>query len=488
MSRMRLLAALAVAVCTGLVALSAAVGLTGSTPVAAAAAALLAPVAGWLAWRRPILPIESAPRARGLEIVSGVATICALIVLTRLAIFMIDPSKVGTSTVPASTWEVRHSCLSAYFVAAQAAGQGHNPYDNTLYDLPNDNPSGIRKPRTIGPFNVDVYEYPPPFLLLPRLLGLLAPDFLRFRSLWFALNLAIVLVVLPVVARALGPPAATRAMLLAPLVLFAIPTLSGLQKGNIQLVIIALSMLAMVCFQRRQWAAGGALLAYTTASKLFPGLLVLYLLGRRQWRAAIWTVAMGLVYVGATLADVGWTPMRGFLTHLPGLLGGEAFPAFRNPAAMAINASVPGLVFKLKLFGVPGMGFVMARIVGTASTAAVAWLLLRAARTPRADVEQPFVWLSILVLATLCSPFLPQAYSGYPPLWLLTLLAATAVPTRKSLALVVAACIGLSMFWPLDWPIDPRLLAVANAVPQALTIGIAVIGIRRRPAAAAALR
>ena len=425
--------------------------------------------------------------ARRLEILSVVAVIGALIVLVRLTTFMVDPSHVGSSMVPSSAWEVRHSCLSAYFVAGQAVGRGLDPYDDTLYNAPDDAGTGPRKARKIGTFNVDVYEYPPPFLLLPRLCGLLAPDFLRLRSLWYVLNLAIVIVALLVVARTLAPAAARRALLLSPLVLGAIPTLSGLQKGNIQLAIIALSMLAMVLFERRQWAAGGALLAFTTASKLFPGLLVLYLLGRRQWRAVAWTAGMGLAYCGATLLDVGWAPFQGFLHHLPGLLGGQAFPAFRNPAATAINASIPGLVFKLKLFGVPGMGFGMARIVGTASTLVVVWLVLRAARSPDSDRGQALVWLAILILATLCSPFLPQAYSSYPPLWLLLLLAATAAPSTKLIVLVVATSIGLNVYWPLDWPMDPRLLALLNAVPQALTVAVAVLGLRRPAAPVRAL-
>ena len=470
--------ALIVALATGIVALTAGFGLTGSAPAAIAAAVLGALLAGWVAWRRPIVAIDTSGLPRRLVILSSLATIGALVVLGRLAVFMIDPSRTEQSLVPTSAWEVGHSCLTAYYVAGQAVGQGQNPYDNALYSAPDDDPAATRKPRKLGSFNVDVYEYPPPFLLLPRLCSVLAPDFLRLRSLWFALNLAIVLVALPIVARTLAPAAATRAMLLSPLVVFAMHTLSGLQKGNIQLAVIALSMLAMVFFERRWWAAGGALLAFTTVSKLFPGLLVLYLVARRQWRAVFWTTAMGFAYALATLLDIGWTPFQAFFAHLPGLLGGEAFPAFRNPAATAINASLPGLVFKLKLFGVPGMGFVAARIVGTASTLAVIWMILRAARQ-RPDGPTPLLWLSILVLATLCSPFLPQAYSAYPPVWLLTLLAATATPSLRTFALTIAAVLGLNVFWPVDWPIDARSLALLNAVPQALTVGIAVVGMRR---------
>ena len=53
----------------------------------------------------------------------------------------------------------------------------------------------------------------------------------------------------------------------------------------------------------------------------------------------------------------GWAPYQAFLRHLPGLLSGEAFPAFDNPNAIAKNYSVPGMVFKLGLFGLPGASF-----------------------------------------------------------------------------------------------------------------------------------
>jgi len=82
---------------------------------------------------RPLLRLEPAACSRGLKIVSGVATVAALIQLARLAVFMVDPSQVGYSFMPASKWEVEHSCLSAYFVAAQASSSTSNIYDNSLY-------------------------------------------------------------------------------------------------------------------------------------------------------------------------------------------------------------------------------------------------------------------------------------------------------------------------------------------------------------------
>lgn len=454
---------------------------TAAAIVAASAAGL---AALWL-FRWSGLEIDGSACPRGLKIVSAIATVLALAQIARVGVFMIDPARVACSQIPASTWEVEHSCLTAYFIAAEASTRTPAVYDNALYSAPDDDPTQKRKPAKLGTFNVDVFEYPPQFLLLPRALLLLTPAFTDLRMLWFGLNGAVLLLAFFVVASFLGPRDGTRALLLSPLVWLAIPTLNTLQKGNVQALVIAAAMLAMVLLEKRRFAAGGALLAFVTVSKLYPGLLVLYLLVRRQWRAAAWTMGLGAAFSALSLAVFGWPMYTTFVEHLPGLLSGEAFPAFRNPAATAINVSIPGLVFKAKLFGVPGMGFGASKIVGWLYTlVAVAAIAIAAVRTP-SDRKQPLVWLAILILATLRSPFLPQGYGLFPAVWLLTLLGATCDSPRRRLPLFVLAFATLNIYWPTDWPMDPRWLAVLNLVPQSLTIALAVLALRARPEVAA---
>jgi hypothetical protein len=215
---LRPLVALALATATGIFALTAAVGLTGSVavaiPVAGVAAVL---VVGWVVAKRGAIPLDETACSRGLKVLSALATLLALVQLARLAVFMVDPSLVSYSSIPSSEFERRHSCLSAYFVAAEAADE-RNVYDGSLYSAPDDDTTRTRTPLMLGPFRIDVYEYPPPFLLLPRALRLVVPDFLRLRLLWFALNCGVVLLSMLVVTRLLGPAAGTRALLLSPLV------------------------------------------------------------------------------------------------------------------------------------------------------------------------------------------------------------------------------------------------------------------------------
>jgi hypothetical protein len=102
----------------------------------------------------------------------------------------------------------------------------------------------------MGLFRVDQYEYPPPFLLAPRALSVVAPGFLRLRASWFGLSGLVLLAGLLGAARAMAPPAGARALLLAPVVLVSLGTLNTLQKGNVQLVVIAMAVLAMAALER----------------------------------------------------------------------------------------------------------------------------------------------------------------------------------------------------------------------------------------------
>ena len=478
-SRMRAGVALALAAATGIFARTITLGVSGSSSVAAVIAACAAGATIWLVSSRPILPNDESACSRLFKVVSALAALGAVLALARLSVFMIDPSKPAYSFFPGSKWEVEHSCLTAYSVAAQAASTKQDIYDDALFTASDDDPAKPRKPLKLGAFKIDVFEYPPTFLLLPRALLRLAPDFTRLRILWFGFGGAVVLLSFLAVVRFMSPAAGTRALLLAPFVWLSFPMLSCLQKGNVQIVVIAASMLAMVLFEKRRDAAGGAILAFVAMSKIYPGMLVIYLLAQRRWRALAWTTAAGLAFLAASLLDTGWAPYASFLHRLPQILGGEAFPAFRNPPAIAINFSIPGLVFKLGQLGVPGMSFFASKIVGWSYTAIVVAVTVLVARRSVAEDRLPAVWMAILILATLRSPFLPIAYAAIPPLWLLTLIAARSAPTGRTLAQVVLLWGLLNFYRPVDWPVDPRLLGAVVLLPQAITLGLAVVALRR---------
>ena len=412
---------LTVAVLAGIVAFTAVTGLVDRMAGGVGAAVWAGGMAYWWLGRSPAMTAalaEATTASRRLFVAGAILLVVQVLALT---FFIVNPNLGVWAATPWRPWPSIHSCVSSYWVAARMAPLVPNLYAESVY-RPRPEPDKPRKPN-LGPFLVDVYEYPPTFLPLPRLMAAVTPDFWQFRRLWFALNLAGVALCLVAIARRFDTALGTQAVWLTPWVLLSPSIVGTLQAGNVHLLFVAAAVAAMLLFERQRHAAGGAILAYAIVSKLFPGVLLFYLLLRRDWRAVGWTAVWAVVLVAITFADVGAVPFAAFLEHLPGLLSGEAFPAFRSAAPIAVNESIPGLAFKIGVLGGPSLGFGASRILGWAYTLVVvgvtAWLALRPARRGR----EPLVWIVILVLATMRSPFLPM-YGTFPSLWLATLLAA----------------------------------------------------------------
>jgi hypothetical protein len=251
-----------------------AMSLTGSRWVAILISAGVAAGIAWLSWNRPFLPLDEKATSVALNAVFVLAAILSLVQLARECVFIVNPAAVSYALSPTRGLgsSVSLSDVSSYFVAARSIATEPNIYDEyKLYSFPQQDPNAPRKGRPIGPFNIGAYEYPPPFLLLPRMLALATPEFLNFRMLWFALNGSLVLIGLLAVTKVFDSVTGTRVLLLSPLVLGADITIGTLQVGNLQVVVYSLAMLAMVFFTQRRYLAGGAVLAFVTVSKLFSG-------------------------------------------------------------------------------------------------------------------------------------------------------------------------------------------------------------------------
>jgi ABC-type sulfate transport system permease component len=92
--------------------------------------------------------------------------------------------------------------------------------------------------------------------------------------------------------------------------------------------------------------------------------------------------------------------------------------------------------------------------------------------------QEPVAWLTILILASLRSPFLPL-YAVIPVLWFLTLLAATVTPTLKTLFGVLLAWVILNIVVPAS--VGPRLVAALILLPQMVIVILIVLALRGRP-------
>lgn len=387
----------------------------------------------------------------------------ALVQTARASLFMLDAERRGCSVAPSNEFYTHHSCYSAYYEAARLATQEPNIYDPELYGG-----------RDIGPLSVDLYEYAPPFLVPFRLAVAAHVDFFALRGLWFAIDLGLVAAAVLLLAWHVGGRDGVRLGLLAPLVLFALPTQVTLQIGNFQLAALGLSVLALIAFEHDRPILGGALLSYVTLGKLFPGVFVLVLLFQRRWRPLLWTVGCAAVWLGLSFALLGSAPMRAFLSYqLPRIASGEAFPFLQDfPQAAAVNHSIYGIIIKLGHLGAP-VGPRLAAAVSWLYTGVVivaAWLVARQASGSRRQAE---AWVALACVAALRSPFVPQEYALFGPIWLLSILA-----LRLPIAVTAISWLVLNVLVPVDTPVSLRVLMLLTAIPQLLSFALVYVGLR----------
>ena len=362
----------------------------------------------------------------------------------RLSVFMHDVTRESYSVFPppgifgvVHPGFVHHACLTAYTEAAgMSRRRGVNIYDQKNYLERTCEPghSSDCIPRKLGPINVDPFQYPPPFLLLPRVALVFTHDFFAIRAVWFTVQVALLGLAVLSTARWIGGRIGRRATLFAPVLAISIPVLIGLQVGQFQISTFSLSMLAMVLFSRGRQAVGGGLLGFVTLGKVFPGLLALCLLGNRRPTAVAWTVGFAVFFTVVALVVIGTQPFVDFLTYqLPKLATGEAFPWLDEPDSLPINYGIYALVMNFRSLGVSfvthGVSSAAVSVYGivVAGLAFIAGRRLALASTQDREqfrVRQAQSWLALLTLGSLRSPFLPEAYAMPATFWLLTLIAA----------------------------------------------------------------
>jgi alpha-1,2-mannosyltransferase len=425
--------------------------------------------------------LGSSIRARrGYGGLAALGMLVLVVMLTRLVIFAQAPAPLpasGWSVTPWNAFITRHACATAYWKAATEVRRTPDVYAPAMYDSGRADPAGRAIPLFIGPHAVDPYEYPPTFLLLPRLLALVTPDFPGFRLAWGFLAIAVVLAGIAVIARRLDRENGTDSLWLAPLALLPLGVLTTFQGGNAQLFFVVLAMLAMLAFERRRHAIGGLLLGYAIVGKLFPGLLVVYLVARRDWRAVAWTTGWATALTAIAIADMGWAPFSAFRDHLPKLLSGEAFPMLAWPGPSDVSMSIPGLVLKLKRFGGPELSFTALKVAGWIYSLVILWATVRLALRPVEARLAPLAWLVVLGLATFRSPFLPP-YGVFLGAWIASMLLALVWDDVRRRWLVLA--LWASLLWMTAGPQTTPLWIVASATTLQVAASLVLFGLAVR--------
>ncbi|MFC1799601.1 glycosyltransferase family 87 protein, partial [Candidatus Eisenbacteria bacterium] len=253
-------------------------------------------------------------------VVAVLVGVLCLIGLTRgslLGVFMVDREQEWASTFPPSELAVQHQCLPAYLYAAELHGRGVvDVYDHELYP---DGSSGAQVPTAISGMETEVKDpflYPPTFLLLAKLGLSASKNYALLRVCMFGINAVAILIVGLLVPAWIGGRMGLVAGLLFPALWMSLPAMMTLQFGQFQLMTVVLAMGGMLTFSRGYRVAGGCLLAAAILSKVFPAILLVWLLGRRSWRELGWTAVFGSAFVALSVGIVGRETWRVFVFEL----------------------------------------------------------------------------------------------------------------------------------------------------------------------------
>lgn len=433
----------------------------------------------WAARRMPGSLRGALHRRPLVALVWLLLALIAVAQIGRLSAFMADSSRLWGSTIPDPIVS-NHQCMSAYVHAADLARRGEeNLYDPKWYPAftaPANTTPGFPSPVAgLGPWIDDPFEYPSPFLLLPRAALAVTNSFDAIRAAWFVIQALALMATVLLLAAWVGGRHGLTAALLLPLLFASIPTMFDLQFGQFHMMAVALAVTAMIAFEERRAALGGALLAFAILGKVFPAMFFLYLALRRQWRAAAWTVAFLAAFTLLSIPFVGWKPLLAFFTfQVPRIVTGEAFSFITKPGVplfyLSRNFSITSVVPKLGILGVPGMTRGLSLAVTWLFTLAIIGFNQRAARGARSRLGEARTWLALLTIASLRAPLAPSSYVTVTSLWLLTYLAGGIrgrVPVVIAFALAWALIVGAP-------PLPDRADLVVGLIGQALVFGIAI--------------
>lgn len=420
------------------------------------------------------------------KILFGVTGTLALLWLIGTSTFLFDVQNTRF-VAQNDNFGTTHCCLTGYAVAAHLAMKGaENIYARTHYTS-GKSLSSISTPiheSINGIFMIDEYHYPPPFLILPSLLLIIFEDFFMLRTAWFILTAILFIGTLTYVAFWCGALRSQNRLLIFPIVLCA-PTIHiAFQICNVHLLIIAISMLAMIAFEKKHPIFGGTLLGFAIVSKIWPIILVVYLLFQRRWKPVLWcTIAItGYILVGFFL--FGPEPYKDFITHqLPHISNGESFSFMALYQKTIIeNISIFGIPHKLYSLNIlPSKPPLLSPILAWSFTILIGLIVILVSLRRINDnngnnnnrLVKAQLWLALLTLVQLRSPFLPWHYGVVSTLWLIVLLAATVKGWKFSALLLVWLCLSVNI--PIAFVSETEKLNLVYTLLTSLFIYGAII-------------
>ena len=257
------------------------------------------------------------------SLVAGLLSLCAIAQLVSIA-----PKFAGRS---------RLMDFSQWYVQATALKEGINPYTTDLHPLASR--LGMNLP-DIHPY---FGSYPPTFLIgFEPLVG-----FSPATAYWIWLSLGAVSLVgifyFTILSE--GRFTGVEKVSLVALALLFYPVIIHFRFAQVQLLLLFMLLEVARRLERKVDAGAGLLLAATILLKIYPFVMIVYLVIRQRWRALLFT---GLGLVGGALITwlfVGFGQSLSFLGRLlyvNGLMGSESLAGAITQVFQAFQSRIAG--------------------------------------------------------------------------------------------------------------------------------------------------
>lgn len=382
-------------------------------------------------------------------------------------------------TLP-QAWRTLNTDFPNYYMSARLVHEGYDT--SRMYEW-----SWIEREKDHRAVDIRVIGLLPitPFsTLIIRPLAGLPP--LTAKHIWILLNLAF----LVPIGWMLRSMTGLRYRQIALAFTLCFPLYRNLLFGQFYVLILLLIVAACWSYLRGFRVLAGVLIAIAAACKVFPALLLILFLRRREWRALAASILTGLAAVAVSVAVFGWNVHRTWLYEiLPWTLHGEGLQPY------VTSASISGVLHCLFLsepqwnphpwhFSPLCYALLLPTIQMLALAPSV--LLIR-----RDDPRQSRILLewSALLTAALAISTIPASYNFVLIVFPVCVLASILIQHRQYgwLAATVIAFLGIG--FPLSGPHQPVGLALLLYVPRlplmlAMLCGIYALQWRDKPSRA----
>jgi Glycosyltransferase family 87/WD40-like Beta Propeller Repeat len=251
-----------------------------------------------------------------------------------------------------------------------------------------------------------------------------------------------------------------------------------------QYYVVLLGILTVACWavQRQRNYLAGSLLAVAVAVKVFPVILALHFVRKKNWAALLACLFTGMLCAAASIAVFGWSLHRTYLLQvLPWTLRGEVLDPY-NLVSSSLSTLLHRLfVFEPQLNPHPALhaAWLFAVLHPALQLAlllpALVWIEGRASSATRTSLE----W-SVLLLATLTLTPLPASYHLTVLLLPVAVICGYLLQQRRTMLLMIVIALFLAAGYPV-WntaPVDgwkalghvKRLYALALLAAAALSL------------------